>query len=158
MNFQRICYKNCRVAFRLVLQFTANLLGSRKRVNTHSHMLLVFAPTFFFILFMYFDADNIHLTDKISLHRTYWLVFIGGDIDYFLPSIISVSKYTAKMQIPSAQKPRAFLNELLRFFCCPKDLQETAEPGKMRLGSFYSKSTKIELFVHFLIATSGYNS
>ena len=52
-----------------------------------------------FILPMYFDANNIHLTDKISLHRTYWLVFIGGDIDYFLPSIISVSKYTAKIQI-----------------------------------------------------------
>ena len=46
MNFQRICYKNCRVALRLVLQFTANLLGSRKRVNTHSHRLR-FAPTVF---------------------------------------------------------------------------------------------------------------
>ena len=123
MNFQRICYKNFRVAFRLVLQFTANHLGSRKRANTHSHRLLAFAPTVFFILFVYFDADNIHLTDKISLHRTYWLVFIGGDISYFLPSKISVSKYTAKIQIPSAQKPGAYWNESLRFFCCPKYLQ-----------------------------------
>ena len=31
----------------------------------------------FFILVMYFGADNIHLTDKISLHRIYWLVVIG---------------------------------------------------------------------------------
>ena len=45
--FQQIRYKNCRVAFRLVLQLTANLLGSRKRANTHSHRLLVFAPTVF---------------------------------------------------------------------------------------------------------------
>ena len=124
MNFQRICHNNCRVAFCLVLQFTANLLGTRKRVNTHSHRQ---APGFcadgIFILFMYFDAVNIHLTDKISLHPTYWLVFIGGDIDYFLPSIISVSKYTAKIQIPSAQKPGAYWNESLRLFCCPKYLQ-----------------------------------
>ena len=28
----------------------------------------------------------------------------------------------------------------------------------MRLGSFYNKSIKIEFFVHFLIATSGYKS
>ena len=47
MNFQRICYKNCRVAFRLVLQFTANHLGSRKSANINSHRLLVFAPTVF---------------------------------------------------------------------------------------------------------------
>ena len=72
-----------------------------------------------FILFMYFDADNIHLTEKISLHSTYWLVFI----DYFLPNKISVSKYTAIVQIPSAQKSGAYWNESLRFFCCPTYLQ-----------------------------------
>ena len=47
MNFQRICYKSCRVAFRLVLQFTANHLGSRKRANTHSHRLLGFSVFLF---------------------------------------------------------------------------------------------------------------
>ena len=30
MNFQWNCYKNCQVAFHLVLQFTANLFCSRK--------------------------------------------------------------------------------------------------------------------------------
>ena len=106
---------------------------------------------------MYFDADNIHLTDKISLHRTYWRVFIGGDIDYFLPSKISVSKYTANIQIPSALKPGDYWNESLCFYYWPKYLQQTAEPGHMRLGSFYNKFTKIEFFVHILIAKSGYN-
>ena len=89
MNFQRICYKNCRVAFRLVLQFTATTWVEEKSKYSFPQ-----APGFcadeIFILFMYFDADNIHLTDKISLHRTYWVVFIDGDIDYFLPSKISV--------------------------------------------------------------------
>ena len=75
------------------------------------------------ILFMYFDADNINLTEKISLHRTYWLVFIGGDIDYFLPNKTSVSKYTSIVQIPSAQKSGAYWNESLRFFCCSAYLQ-----------------------------------
>ena len=128
-----------------------NLPWSREK----SKYLFPPAPGFYadgiFILFMHFAADNIHLTDKISLHRTYWLVFIGGesgDINYFLPSIISVAKYTTKIQIPSAQKPGACWNESLRFFCCPKYLQKTAEPGKMRLGSFY-KSTKLNLSYTF---------
>ena len=50
LNFQRMCYKsykNCRVAFCLVLQITANLSGSRKGAKMHSHRLLVFAPTVF---------------------------------------------------------------------------------------------------------------
>ena len=58
-----------------VFQFTANLLGSRLSAKIQSHRLLVFAPKAFLV--MYFGADKIHLTDKISLHRIYWLVVIG---------------------------------------------------------------------------------
>ena len=76
-----------------------------------------------FILAMYFGADDIHLTDKISLYHIYWLVFICCDIDYFLPSKISISNYTGKIKLPSAQKPGACWNESLRFFCYPKHLQ-----------------------------------
>ena len=124
MNFQGICYKNCRVAFRLVLQFTANLLGSRKKSKYSFPQAPGFCADGIFILFMYFDADNIHLTDKIGFHGTYCFVFIAGDINYFPPSnLISVSNYTAKIQILSAQKQGACWNELLRFFCCPKYLQ-----------------------------------
>ena len=107
---------------------------------------------------MYFDADNIHLTDKISLHRTYWLVFIGGDIDISSEYNIRIKIDSKKYKYHRRKKPGAYWNEALRFFCCPKYLQQTAEPGKMRLGSFYNKSTQTEFFVHFLIATSGYNS
>ena len=110
MIFQQICYTNCRVAFRLVLQFTANLLGSRKKSKYSFPQAPGFCAYGILILFMYFDADNIHLTDKIGFHGTYCLVFIAGDIDYFPPSnLISVSNYTAKLQILSAQKTRGLL-------------------------------------------------
>ena len=87
MSFQRICYKTCRVAFCLVLQFTANL------ISTGSWFL---RRRLFFILLMYFGADNIYLTDKISLNRI-GLSLLVGDINYFLPGKLSVSKYTAKI-------------------------------------------------------------
>ena len=47
MNFQGVCYKNCRMAFRLVLQCTTNLLGSRKSGKIYFHKHLVFALTIF---------------------------------------------------------------------------------------------------------------
>ena len=70
----------------------------------------------FYIMVMYFGADNIHLIDKFSFHRIYWLVVIGWWYYLFFASKISVSKYTAKIKIPSAQKLGAF-------FCCPRRLQ-----------------------------------
>ena len=39
------------------------------------------------------------------------LSLLGGDIDYVLLSKISVSKYTTKIKIPSAQKPGKYWNE-----------------------------------------------
>ena len=136
MNLWICINKDCRVAFRLVFQFTANLLGSRKstRINFH-HKAPGFCADSIFILVMYFGADNIHLTDKISLHRYIGLSLLVSDIDNFLLSKVSVSKYTAKIKIPSTQKPEACWNESLCFFCCPSCpscLQETAEPDKMR--------------------------
>ena len=70
----------------------------------------------FYILVVYFGADNIHLIDKFRFHRVYWLVVIGWWYYLFFASKISVSKYTAKIKIPSAQKLGAF-------FCCPRRLQ-----------------------------------
>ena len=95
MNFQRICYKNCRVAFRLVFQFTANHLGSRKSANIHSHRLLVFAPT----VFLFWSCNLVRII-YTWLTKSVFTAYIGlslvvGDIDYFLPSKLSVSKYTA---------------------------------------------------------------
>ena len=116
-NFRRICYKNCRVAFRLVLQFTANLFGSRKKSKYSFPQAPGFCADGDFILAMYFGADYIHLSDKISLHRTYWLVFIGGDIDCFLPSKISVAN---KNTIGALQTSGTYWNESLRFFLLPK--------------------------------------
>ena len=99
MNFQGICYKICRVTFRLVLQFTANLLGSRKCANIHSHKLLVFASTVF--LFWSCNLVRIKYTRLIKSVFTAYigLLLVDGDIDYFLPSKLSVSKYTAKINI-----------------------------------------------------------
>ena len=74
MNFQRICYKNCRVAFRLVLQFTANHLGSRKGANIHSHRLLVFAPTVF--LFWSCNSVRIHVI-YTRLTKSVFTAYIG---------------------------------------------------------------------------------
>ena len=51
MNFQRICYKNCRVAFRLVLLFTTNHLDSRKRGNAHPHKFWFLRRRYFLFLF-----------------------------------------------------------------------------------------------------------
>ena len=125
-NFQRICYKNCRVAIRLLLQFTANLLGSNKSANIHSHRLLVFAPTVFFYFGHVISVRIIYiwLTKSVFTACAYLgLSLVVGDIDYFLPSKLSVSKYTAKINISSAQKTGAYWNESLRFFCCPRHLQ-----------------------------------
>ena len=46
IKFQWNCCKGCRVAFCLVMQFTANVLGSRKSVLIHSNRPLVFALVF----------------------------------------------------------------------------------------------------------------
>ena len=158
MNFQWICYKNCRVTFRLVLQLTTILLSSRKRAKIHSHRLLVFAPT----VFLFWSCILVRII-YTWLTKSVFTAYIGlsllvGDIGYFLPSNISVSKYTAKKKIPSAQKPGAYWNESVHFCCCIKHLQWIAEPGNMQLGSLYNKYIKIWFFVYFLIATSSYYS
>ena len=55
MNFQQICYKNCRVVFRLVFQFTAKLLGSKKKKKKKKKKrLLVVCADGMCILVMYF--------------------------------------------------------------------------------------------------------
>ena len=46
------------------------------------------------ILAIHFGVDNIHLTDKVSLHRIYYLSLLVSDMNYFLLSNISISKYT----------------------------------------------------------------
>ena len=63
-----------------------------------------------------------------------------------------------QIKIPSAQKPGACGNEYLLFFCCPRGLQKTGEPGEMRLGSFCNKSDENSFFAQILIARSGYYS
>ena len=77
------------------------------------------APGFFadgiFILVMYFGADNIPLTDKSVFTAYIGLSLLVSDINYFLPSKIFVSEYTAKIKIPSAQKPGTYWNQSLRF-------------------------------------------
>ena len=51
LNFSGfVVLKGCRVTFCLVLQFTANDLGSRRSVIIHSNKLLVFAPMVFLFL------------------------------------------------------------------------------------------------------------
>ena len=125
MSFQRICYKNCRVAFCLVLKITSHLLGIRKGAKIHSHRILVFAPTVF--LFWSWVLVRIIYTWLIKSVFTAYigLSLFGWWYRLFFPSKISVSKYTAKIKIklPSAQKPGAYWNKSLRFFCCPRRLQ-----------------------------------
>ena len=158
MNFQRICYKNCRVPFCLVLQFTANLLGSRKKSKYSFPQAPGFCADGIFILFMYFDADNIHLTEKISLHRTYWLVFIGGDIDYFLPSIISVSKYTAKNKYHRRKNQGPIGMNHCAFSAAQNICSKLQNPAKWDPAAFTTNPLKLNFSYTFLIATSGYNS
>ena len=50
LNFEWSFCTSCRVAFCLVLQFTANVLGSRKSAVIHSNRPLVFAPMVFLFL------------------------------------------------------------------------------------------------------------
>ena len=52
-------------------------LGQQKQSEDSFPQARGFCADGIFILAMYFGADNLHLTDKISLHRIYWLVFIG---------------------------------------------------------------------------------
>ena len=63
-----------------------------------------------------------------------------------------------KINIPLSHKPKACGNKYLGFFCCPRGLQYTGEPGEMRLGSFCNKSAENSLFAHVLITRSGYYS
>ena len=115
MTFQRICYKNWWVAFHLVFQFTANLFGSRKSAKSHSHRLLVFAPT----AFLFWSCNLVRII-YTWLTKSVFTAYIGlsllvSDINYFLPSKIFVTEYTAKIKIPSAQKPGTYWNQSLRF-------------------------------------------
>ena len=118
-------------------------LWQQKKRKDSFPQLLVFAPT----AFLFWSCI---LVRKIYtwLTKSVFTAFIGlsllvSDINCFLPSKMSISKYTAEIKIPSAQKPGAYWNESLRFFCCPRRLQLTAQPGQMRLGTFYNNSTKI---------------
>ena len=72
MNFQRICYKNCLVAFRLILQFTANHLGGRKSANIHSHRLLVFA----LMVFLFWSCNSVRIV-YTWLTKSVFTVYIG---------------------------------------------------------------------------------
>ena len=123
---------------RLVLQFNANLLGSRKSAKNHRFCadgIFIFGLNFYFV--RSYDTYNHHAyiykLDLVESMLAYFLFLscilariikhlidnsvstaqIGlsslvGDIDEFLPSKISVSKYTAKIKIPTAQKPGAY--------------------------------------------------
>ena len=51
-------------------------LGQQKKSKYSFPQAPGFCADGIFILVMYFSADNIHLTDKISLYPIYWLVFI----------------------------------------------------------------------------------
>ena len=53
-----------------------NPLGQQKKRNDPFPQAPDFCADGIFILLMYFGADYIHLTEKISLHRIYWLVVI----------------------------------------------------------------------------------
>ena len=121
INFQQICYKNCRVGFRLVLQCTANLLGSRKSTNIYFHRLLVSAPTaFLFWSCILVRIIYTHMTDKISLYRIYWLAnYWFEKINYFLPSKISVSKINSKNKNTIGTKTRGLLEWTISPFLLP---------------------------------------
>ena len=66
----------------------------------HSQRLLVFAPKFFILSLM-------------------------GDIDDFLPSIMSVSKYITKINVPWCKNQEPMKMIFLCFFCCLINLQLT---------------------------------
>ena len=61
-----------------------------------------------FIFLMYFGADNKHLIDHSVPTAQIGLSSLVSDIDEFLPSKISVSNYTAKIKVTSAQNPGAY--------------------------------------------------
>ena len=67
---------NCRVAFSLVLQFAASLLGSRKSAKIHSRRLKVVCADGIFVV--HFGDDNVYLTDHIRHLRIDWLVIDDG--------------------------------------------------------------------------------
>ena len=77
MNFQQICYKNCRVAFRLVL----NLLQTTWAAEKKEQKLILTGSWFLrngiFILGMYFGVDYIYLAKSVFTAYNEWLVFIG---------------------------------------------------------------------------------
>ena len=51
--------------------------GQQKKRKDSFPQVPGFCADSIFILVMYFGADDIHLTDRISLHRIYWLVITG---------------------------------------------------------------------------------
>ena len=141
MNFQRICYKNSQVAFCLVFQFTVNLLGSKKNARITSHRLLVFAP----IAFLFWSCIlvwKVYTWPTKSVFTTYiGLSLSVSDISYFLPIKMFVSKYTAKIKRPSAQKPGAYWNESLCCPCCPKTFAVNCRTRQNATWHFYNNFT-----------------
>ena len=82
-----------------VFQFTANFLfWAAEKAQIHSHRLLVFAP----MAFLFWSCILVRII-YTSLTKSVFTACIGlsllvSDIDDFLPSKVSVSKYTAKIK------------------------------------------------------------
>ena len=121
--FVWICYKSCRVAFCLFLQFTADILGWRKSAIIHSNRPLVFAWMVFFFLLcilirIFYSEENNRYHQPITTSQ-----YMRWSLILSVRCILSAPKYINKIKIPSAQKPGAYEKWIYTLFLLPKRLQ-----------------------------------
>ena len=120
MKFYWICCKSCHVAFCLVLQFTADVMGGRKSAMIHSNRPLFFAPMVVLFLLciliwtFYSEENNWYHQPITTSQYKRWRLILS------VRCILSAPKHINKIKISLAQQPGAYGNESLRFFCCPR--------------------------------------
>ena len=77
MNFQWNCYKKLPSRISPGSPIYCKPLLQQKKGKDYSNRLLVFTPMVFLFWSCILMQIILRLTDKISLHRIYWLVIIG---------------------------------------------------------------------------------
>ena len=109
----------------------------------------VFAPTAF--LFLLCSLVRIIY---INHHRIYWLVIV----DCFLPSQISVSNYTAKINILSVQNQERMKMNPYTFSAAQEICSKVQNQAKCDSFAFKTNPLKSYIFIYVLIAPKGYYS
>ena len=111
--------------------------------------------------FLFCSCISMWIINKINLQGTYWLVFIGGDIDYFLPW--TVSKYTAKYKYHGRKNQRPIGMNHCTFSAAQNICSKLKNQAKCDSAAFTTNPQKMNFSYTFwllqvaMIAITNYN-